>query len=145
MVIYEMEETPSSLLPYLLDVVVEVYKGERSSDNLPHGSGRCTFKNGSTYEGTWSEGFLQGQGTYVWKDGVQFKGDFNRNEIQGKTLRKKAQASERARDSRANWRAHNAEGHSVWLTRDRSIRLLPARNKAPEPSFGRTATSTPAR
>ena len=81
MVIYEMEETPSSLLPYLLDVVVDVYEGERSSDNLPHGSGRCTFKNGSTYEGTWSEGFLQGQGTYVWKDGVQFKGDFNRNEI----------------------------------------------------------------
>ncbi|QDZ25416.1 hypothetical protein HOP50_17g79570 [Chloropicon primus] len=79
----EMDKTPESLLPYIIDVVVGVYEGERSKDELPHGSGRCTFKNGSTYEGLWRDGYMHGQGTYVWVDGVQFKGDFHMNQIQG--------------------------------------------------------------
>ena len=79
----EMDETPGSLLPYLLDVVVDVYEGERSSEDLPHGSGRATFKNGASYEGSWSKGYMHGQGTYVWQDGLQFKGDFDMNGIQG--------------------------------------------------------------
>lgn len=64
----EMETTPESLLPYIIDVVVGLYDGERSKDELPDGSGRCTFKNGSTYEGSWKDGYMHGQGIYVWVD-----------------------------------------------------------------------------
>ena len=79
----EMETTPESLLPYIIDVVVGLYDGERSKDELPDGSGRCTFKNGSTYEGSWKDGYMHGQGIYVWVDGVRFEGTFERNLIEG--------------------------------------------------------------
>ena len=78
-----MEDTPSSLLPYLLDVVVETFEGEKSEAGLPHGAGKATFKNGNVYEGSWKEGYMHGAGTFVWSDGVQFKGDFVMNEIEG--------------------------------------------------------------
>ena len=43
----------------------ETSEGEWVSDKL-HGTGRCAFASGATYEGGFEEGVFSGEGTYTW-------------------------------------------------------------------------------
>ena len=36
--------------------------------------GTLTFPDGSTYEGEWVNGFMNGEGTFTWANGEQKKG-----------------------------------------------------------------------
>ena len=35
------------------------------------GFGTLSFPDGSTYEGQWVNGFMNGEGTFTWSDGKQ--------------------------------------------------------------------------
>ena len=40
------------------------YDGETNDDGLRHGTGTCTWKDGSTYEGQWHEDVREGLGVF---------------------------------------------------------------------------------
>ena len=44
---------------------------------------RClTFPDGSTYEGEWAKGFMNGKGTFTWSDGTQKTGIWKNGKLQ---------------------------------------------------------------
>jgi len=57
---------------------------------IVNGSGRgvLTFPDGSTYEGEWSKGFMNGQGTFTWADGKQKTGTWINGKLQSNVKRK---------------------------------------------------------
>ena len=59
------------------------YEGSFEND-LPHGHGKCTYKNGDIYEGEFSEDKLHGKGKYIWANGITYEGEFQNNAIHGK-------------------------------------------------------------
>ena len=44
--------------------------------------GVLTFPDGSTYDGEWSKGFMNGQGTFTWADGKQKSGTWVNGKLQ---------------------------------------------------------------
>ena len=44
--------------------------------------GILVFPDGSTYEGEWSKGFMNGQGTFTWADGKQKSGIWKNGKLQ---------------------------------------------------------------
>ena len=64
-----------------------VYKifGENAKKMLKESNGNVdakTFQDGSTYEGEWSKGFMNGQGTFTWADGKQKTGTWINGKLQ---------------------------------------------------------------
>jgi hypothetical protein len=60
----------------------QVYTGELQ-DNLPHGNGKETWSNGSTFKGNFRKGQRHGYGEFVWSDASSYSGNFRRNRIEG--------------------------------------------------------------
>ena len=48
-----------------LAIGIDTYEG-RFSKGLPHGNGKYTWADGRVYEGSWSEGVREGQGTMIY-------------------------------------------------------------------------------
>ena len=46
------------------------------------GIGILTFPDGSTYEGEWAKGFMNGNGTFTSSDGTQKSGIWKNGELQ---------------------------------------------------------------
>ena len=46
------------------------------------GVGTLFFPDGSTYEGEWANGFMNGQGTFTWSDGKQKTGTWLNGKLQ---------------------------------------------------------------
>ncbi len=51
---------------------------------IAYGVGRVilTFPDGSTYDGEWANGFMNGQGTFTWVDGKQKSGIWKNGKLQ---------------------------------------------------------------
>mmetsp|Transcript_7603 Transcript_7603/g.14265 ORF Transcript_7603/g.14265 Transcript_7603/m.14265 type:complete len:387 (+) Transcript_7603:3064-4224(+) len=64
-----------------------VYLGELAEGNRREGFGKCTYYNGDSYEGFWSDDRPHGQGVYTWKDGGRYEGEFLDGKMQGKGKR----------------------------------------------------------
>ena len=60
----------------------ETSEGEWVSDKL-HGTGRCAFASGATYEGGFEEGVFSGEGTYKWADGASYVGGWKSGRMHG--------------------------------------------------------------
>ena len=58
------------------------YKGQWKND-LPHGKGAETWKDGSKYEGDYLRGLRTGKGVFVWPNGSKYEGHFKNNKIEG--------------------------------------------------------------
>jgi len=56
------------------DTGIGNFKGE-----LRHGSGKCTWSDGSTYEGDWVDGEMTGKGLFIYSSGDKYEGEFFRN------------------------------------------------------------------
>ena len=52
------------------------------------GIGTLSFPDGSTYEGEWTKGFMNGQGTFTWSDGKQKSGTWINGKLQEKCQKK---------------------------------------------------------
>eukprot|EP01125_Pyxidicula_operculata_P000737 TRINITY_DN1068_c0_g1_i1.p1 TRINITY_DN1068_c0_g1~~TRINITY_DN1068_c0_g1_i1.p1 ORF type:complete len:733 (-),score=221.83 TRINITY_DN1068_c0_g1_i1:201-2399(-) len=52
------------------------YFGEKNSLGKPHGKGVCKWLDGSSYEGSFKDGILEGVGLYTWNTGNQYYGQF---------------------------------------------------------------------
>lgn len=48
------------------------YEGE-FFNNLQHGNGKQTWKDGSSYDGEWKFGKKEGEGYFEWKDGSWYR------------------------------------------------------------------------
>lgn len=56
------------------------YTGEVNADNVPHGKGEATFKNGNYYKGAFVNGILDGDDClFKFKNGDSFTGSFKNN------------------------------------------------------------------
>lgn len=64
-----------------------IYLGELDEENKREGFGKCTYYNGDTYEGFWSDDRPHGQGVYYWKDGGRYEGEFADGKMNGKGKR----------------------------------------------------------
>ncbi|MCC7245571.1 MAG: caspase family protein [Saprospiraceae bacterium] len=53
-------------------------------NNMPHGSGTCTYANGDHYEGEWIDGAFGGKGTLTQHDGTLVSGYWRAGEFLGK-------------------------------------------------------------
>ena len=69
--------------PILSRVVITDYEGERDEQQRPMGTGRATFKHGHTYEGSFQDGWMHGDGAFRWSDGTVYVGTFVKNTIEG--------------------------------------------------------------
>lgn len=63
-----------------------VYNGPVNSDNAPQGFGKATFSNGSSYEGDWVNGKMEGQGTFTYESGDVFVGTMANNAFKEGTI-----------------------------------------------------------
>jgi hypothetical protein len=46
-------------------------------DGRKHGFGKMDFADGSTYEGSWDNDDMRGNGTRNWGDGINYVGEFH--------------------------------------------------------------------
>lgn len=60
------------------------YSGQTNPHGQRHGYGSCSYPDGSTYIGEWSEDQRHGQGLYKRPDGTTYKGMFFDDEMHGK-------------------------------------------------------------
>ena len=59
------------------------YTGTFKND-LPHGKGKHTLKNGDVYEGDFVNGVMTGKGKFTWRNGDVYEGDFVKLDFTGK-------------------------------------------------------------
>ena len=50
--------------------------------NCENGYGKWVYTDKTTYEGEWSKGFMNGQGTFTWADGKQKTGTWINGKMQ---------------------------------------------------------------
>ena len=73
------------LEPTFGDLVVERYEGARDAAGRFAGRGRATFAGGAcSYEGSFSNGVMHGEGKYTWASGTVYEGAFVANEPRGR-------------------------------------------------------------
>ncbi|KAL3942706.1 MAG: hypothetical protein SGBAC_003151 [Bacillariaceae sp.] len=53
-------------------------------DGMRHGKGKCVFMDGSEYEGKFREGNYHGQGKFTWNDGGWYVGEWCDGEMHGR-------------------------------------------------------------
>ena len=59
------------------------YMGERNSEGLRHGQGKCTYLDGSTYDGYWVNDKREGHGTYLERNGSSYTGNWHNDMREG--------------------------------------------------------------
>lgn len=62
------------------------YVGERNEEGKKHGRGLLTYSDGSSYDGEWKDGVMEGQGTFCYKNGDVYSGCFVNNKPHGRGL-----------------------------------------------------------
>ncbi|GLT84987.1 hypothetical protein SLE2022_031910 [Rubroshorea leprosula] len=60
----------------------DLYSGSFSG-NVPHGSGKCLWKDGCMHEGEWPRGKASGKGKFSWPSGSTFEGEFKSGRMEG--------------------------------------------------------------
>ncbi|XP_076947467.1 phosphatidylinositol 4-phosphate 5-kinase 7-like [Bidens hawaiensis] len=50
---------------------------------IPHGKGKCTWSDGTVYEGCWEQGKMTGNGRIAWSSGASYEGDFSGGYLDG--------------------------------------------------------------
>src|SRR5690606_8035848 len=60
--------------PKLLSLTIKSYSGDYDENSRFTGKGKATFIDGFTYEGTFVDGYMHGEGTIVWDDGLRYEG-----------------------------------------------------------------------
>ena len=55
------------------------YEGETNQEGEKHGKGKCTYIDGSMYDGSWENNKKNGYGVLIKKDGTVYKGSFERD------------------------------------------------------------------
>ena len=75
-----------SILVFLLSFLVCSSVFARSTGckegNCDNGYGKWVYTDHTTYEGEWSKGFMNGQGTFTWADGKQKTGIWKNGKLQ---------------------------------------------------------------
>ena len=61
--------------------ILESYVGEKNSENKPHGKGKYTYTDGSTYDGYWVNGVKHGSGTQCDANGNVVRGFWYEGEL----------------------------------------------------------------
>lgn len=61
--------------------IPESYVGEKNSENKPHGKGKYTYTDGSTYDGYWVNGVKHGSGTQCDANGNVVRGFWYEGEL----------------------------------------------------------------
>ena len=61
--------------------ISESYVGEKNSENKPHGKGKYTYADGSTYDGYWVNGVKHGSGTQCDANGDIVRGFWYEDEL----------------------------------------------------------------
>lgn len=56
-------------------------------DGYMHGNGKFVFENGGSYEGEFREDFFEGKGIRIYQDGARYEGQFKYNKFHGKGKR----------------------------------------------------------
>lgn len=64
-------------------LIIDSYVGERDSDGQFHGLGKIETLTGGQYNGSFSRGFMDGDGEFAWPDETRYKGQFKLNTITG--------------------------------------------------------------
>jgi len=62
----------------LMDIFIKV----NSKNSEWSGQGILTFPDGSTYEGEWNKGFMNGEGKFTWSDGKEKIGIWKNGKLQ---------------------------------------------------------------
>ena len=70
--------------PILLPLIIDSYTGDLDEDGFYHGNGCAILKGGIKYNGSFTHGKMDGQGTLIWPNGTIFSGDITLNSITGK-------------------------------------------------------------
>lgn len=60
-----------------------IYDGEWSNDKM-NGVGKLTHHSGACYAGEFVNNQFHGRGLYTWPNGSSYEGDFNENRLEGK-------------------------------------------------------------
>ena len=61
------------------------YRGETEVETgRPHGFGRMVWPDGSSYEGSWLEGLMEGEGEITWSDGSGYHGEWLKGQRYGR-------------------------------------------------------------
>ncbi|XP_021728561.1 phosphatidylinositol 4-phosphate 5-kinase 7-like [Chenopodium quinoa] len=60
----------------------DVYNGDNFG-TVPHGKGKYTWYDGTTYEGDWEEGKMTGKGRISWPSGSIYEGEFSGGYLHG--------------------------------------------------------------
>lgn len=73
--------TPGPMAP----LIKEISKmGKLKEEVSPYFPGKFTCTNGDIYEGTWSQGLKNGEGTLYYKSGARYEGDFHEGKRHGR-------------------------------------------------------------
>jgi hypothetical protein len=90
-----------------------IYQGERKNGK-PHGWGKFTFPNGSTYTGQWCEGERNGFGVRVWSDGGKYEGEWRKNKREGHGTHSRANGT----CYTGEWKKNRRDGWGVFQWSD---------------------------
>ena len=74
------KENPNNLITFKDN---STYKGSWQ-DGKKHGSGELALSNSDKYNGDFIQDKLEGKGTYIFSNGQQYEGDFADNKYNGK-------------------------------------------------------------
>lgn len=62
----------------------DLYYAGEWANGKPHGVGEITFKNGSIFKGTFTNGIAKGHDClFVMTDGSYYRGDIDKNKFEG--------------------------------------------------------------
>ena len=77
--------TPTSLNDpsSLSKLIIADFSGPLNLEHKYNGLATLSFKSGNQYEGEMAQGYMEGNGKYIWKDGIMYEGTFQNNKISG--------------------------------------------------------------
>jgi len=59
------------------------YEGQTNSEGKKHGKGRCTYIDGSYYDGSWQDDKKHGWGELKMREGTTYKGEWEHDHKNG--------------------------------------------------------------
>ena len=88
-----IKERPVGMEPHMASQVrteaaadednIKTYNGNQNAIGQRHGHGKCTYNDGSTYEGEWECGLRHGRGTMRYRSGAEYDGEWAKGERSG--------------------------------------------------------------